>query len=146
MSFYKQHSQHDKNTCLHVSTWKQIHDNKYMSAFGLKSFAFWFWSDPSVVLSTWASATRDWGLRGWGLGFGRLSFGWIVEMLNGALEGWRLAAGLNRQWWAGDLFISVHVWAGNNGLMVNFGYPTDYPRVRFNIQIHAYFISDRIRV
>jgi hypothetical protein len=30
--------------------------------------------------------------------------------------------------------------------MVNFGYPTDYPRVRFNIQIHAHFISDRIRV
>jgi hypothetical protein len=30
--------------------------------------------------------------------------------------------------------------------MVNFGYPTDYPRVRSNIQIHAHFISDRIRV
>jgi hypothetical protein len=30
--------------------------------------------------------------------------------------------------------------------MVNFGYPTDYPRVRFNIQIHALFISDRIQV
>jgi hypothetical protein len=67
-------------------------------------------------------------------------------MLNGALVGWRLAIGLNGQWWAGDLFISVHVWTGNNGLMVNFGYPTDYPRVRFNIQIHAHFISDRIRV
>jgi hypothetical protein len=32
----------------------------------------------------------------------------------------------------------------NNELMVNFGYPTDYPRVRFNIKIHAHFISDRI--
>jgi hypothetical protein len=28
--------------------------------------------------------------------------------------------------------------------MVNFGYLTDYPRVMFNIQIHAHFISDRI--
>jgi hypothetical protein len=43
-------------TKIHVSTWKQIHDNKYMSPFGLKPFAFWFWPDTSVVLSTWASA------------------------------------------------------------------------------------------
>ena len=70
----------------------------------------------------------------------------LAEPLNGALVGWRLAAGLNGQRWVGDLFIGVHVWADNNGLMVNFGYPTDYPRVRFNIQIHAHFISDRIRV
>jgi hypothetical protein len=48
MSFNKQHSQHDNNTYLHVSTWKQIDDNKYMSTFGLKSFAFWFWSECSV--------------------------------------------------------------------------------------------------
>jgi hypothetical protein len=44
-----------------------------------------------------------------------------------------LAPGLNGQWWAGDLFISVHVWADNNELMVKFGYPIDYLRVRFNI-------------
>jgi hypothetical protein len=60
--------------------------------------------------------------------------------------GWRLALGLNGQWWADDLFIGVHMWADNNRLMVNFGYPTDYPLVRFNIQIHVCFISDRIRV
>jgi hypothetical protein len=57
-----------------------------------------------------------------------------------------LVPGLNGQWWTGDLFISVHVWADNNGLMVTFGYPTDYPRVRFNIQIYAHFISGQIRV
>jgi hypothetical protein len=45
--------------------------------------------------------------------------------------GWRLAPGLNGQWWASDLFIGVHMWADSNGLIVNFGYPTDYLRVRF---------------
>jgi hypothetical protein len=39
---------------------------------------------------------------------------WCFGGLNGALVGWRLAAGLHKQWWAGDLFISVHVWADNN--------------------------------
>jgi hypothetical protein len=57
-----------------------------------------------------------------------------------------LAPGLNGKWWTGDLFINVYVWADNNELMVNFGYPTDYPRVRFNIQIYAQFILDRIWV
>jgi hypothetical protein len=71
---------------------------------------------------------------------------WCFDELNGALVGWCLVARLNGQWWTGDLFISVHVWADNNRLMVKFGYPTDYPRVRFNIQIHTHFISDRIRV
>jgi hypothetical protein len=59
---------------------------------------------------------------------------------------WGLAPGLNGQCWTGDLFINVYVWAGNTGLMVNFGYPADYPRVRFYIQIHAHFISGQIRV
>jgi hypothetical protein len=60
--------------------------------------------------------------------------------------GWHLAHGLNGQWWASDLFIGVHVWVDSNGLMVNFGYPTDYLRVRFNIKIHVCFISDLVRV
>jgi hypothetical protein len=57
-----------------------------------------------------------------------------------------LAPGLNGQWWPDDSFISVYVWADNKELMVNFGYPTDYLRVIFNIQIHTHFILDRIRV
>jgi hypothetical protein len=48
-------------------------------------------------------------------------------------------------WWA-EYYFGGLASGLNNGLMVNFGYPTDYPRVRFNIQIHAHFISDRIRI
>jgi hypothetical protein len=69
------------------------------------------------------------------------AFGTLAEWCFGGL-----APGLNGQWWAGDLFVGVHVWVNSNGLMVNFGYPTDYPRVKFNIQIHVHFILDRIRV
>jgi hypothetical protein len=48
-------------------------------------------------------------------------------------------------WWA-ECYFGGLAPGLNNGLMVNFGYPMDYPQVRFNIQIHALFISDRIRV
>jgi hypothetical protein len=46
-------------------------------------------------------------------------------------------------WWAKYYFGGLASGL-NNVLIVNFGYPTDYPRVRFKIQIHAHFISDRI--
>jgi hypothetical protein len=48
-------------------------------------------------------------------------------------------------WWAKCFFGGLALGL-NNRPMVNFGYPTDYPWVRFNIQIHAHFISDQIRV
>jgi hypothetical protein len=52
-----------------------------------------------------------------------------------------LAAGL-----IGGLAVCSLVSMCGSSVMVNFGYPTDNPRVRFNIQIHAHFTSDRIRV
>jgi hypothetical protein len=71
--------------------------------------------------------------------FGRLPLWVFGRMVPWWAVGWHLAPGLNGQWWAGDLFIGVHVWVDSNGLMFNFEYQTDYPRVRFNIQIHALF-------
>jgi hypothetical protein len=66
-----------------------------------------------------------------GLGFGHLGdwcLGGLVARLIGGLE------------------VCSLVSMCGPSIMVNFGYPTDNPRVRFNIQIHAHFTSDRIRV
>jgi hypothetical protein len=66
-----------------------------------------------------------------GLGFGCLADWWLGG----------LAAGL-----IGGLAVCSLVSMCGPAVMVNFGYPTDNPRVRINIQIHTHFTSDRIRV
>jgi hypothetical protein len=66
------------------------------------------------------------------------------ELGSGLLGDWclgGLAAGL-----IGGLAVCSLVSMCGPAVMVNFGYPTDNPRLRFNIQIYVHFISDRIRV
>jgi hypothetical protein len=74
-----------------------------------------------------------------GLGFGRL-----VDWCLGGLAA-RLIGGLVARFIGGLTVCSLVSMSGPT-VMIIFGYPMDNPRVRFNIQIHAHFSSDRIQV